>query len=73
MFSFKIVVGDKDNPISGPGSTVISRSSANKYFANEYPVGKILEVNDISVKVTGVMEEVPENNHFNGNSLTPQC
>ena len=66
MFSFRIIKGDKENPISGPGSLVISTSSAIKYFGNDDPIGKILDVNDVHVKVTAVMQDIPENSHFHG-------
>ena len=48
-----------------PNSVVITESTAKKYFGDQNPVGKVLNYeNSISLIVTGVIKDIPENSHF---------
>ena len=43
----------------------ITRSTAEKYFGMAAPMGKVLNYNNqMDMKITGVMEDVPHNSHF---------
>jgi len=66
LFSIKLLKGDPASVLSKPHSVVLTRKTANKYFGNEDPLGKIIRVETDTVyyTVTGVMEEVPLNTHF---------
>ena len=65
MFSFQFVSGDSETALDNPFSTVISEKFAQKYFANENPIGKVLKVGgEHDYTVTGVMEDMPQNSHF---------
>ena len=65
MFSFQFVSGDSKTALDNPFSTVISEKFAQKYFANENPIGKVLKVGgEHDYTVTGVMEDMPQNSHF---------
>jgi putative ABC transport system permease protein len=66
MFSIPLIEGDIGTALVQPNSMVISKSFAEKYFANENPVGKSLSVGTHKdlYKVTGVFDAVPENSHF---------
>jgi putative ABC transport system permease protein len=64
VFSFDLFDGDRKTALRDPNSIVLTRSMAKKYFGNEEPVGKTLKMDDSNYKVTGVMEDVPENSHF---------
>jgi putative ABC transport system permease protein len=71
IFSIPLIVGDPKNVLSVKRNLVLTRSAAEKYFGNEDPVGKMLKVGTDTVlySVTGVMENVPENAHFEFNIL----
>jgi putative ABC transport system permease protein len=70
VFSWKMLSGDPKTALKEPGSIVLTKSVARKYFGNEDPLGKLLRVeNRENHKVTGVMEDVPANSHFNFNAL----
>ena len=44
---------------------MITVDLAQKFFGNENPVGKLLNLNNNNdYVITGVMEEMPENSHF---------
>jgi putative ABC transport system permease protein len=66
VFSFPLLSGNADDVLSKPNSIVLSRSSAFTYFGNDDPVGKLLRIENDSTyyRVTGVMEDVPENSHM---------
>lgn len=67
MFDFRIVAGDRENPLDDFRSVVISESMAEKYFGDSNPIGKPLYFQgetDIPLYVTAVMEDFPSNSHF---------
>ncbi len=65
IFSFKMIKGNPETALKDPYSVVLTESMAKKYFGNEDPIGKtILYERQNNLKVTGVIEDVPENSHF---------
>jgi putative ABC transport system permease protein len=65
MFTFPVVKGNRTGLLSNPNSLVLTSSTAEKYFGDEDPVGKIIRLdNKYDFKVTGVVEDVPINSHF---------
>jgi putative ABC transport system permease protein len=69
IFSFKLLKGDKKTALREPFSIVLTESMAKKYFGNEEPVGQTLRMDYDNYKVTGVMEDAPENSHFRFSNL----
>jgi putative ABC transport system permease protein len=71
IFTFPMVEGNPRKALNMPNSVVLTRSQAEKYFGKESAVGQHLRIgNDTSLyTITGVMEDVPENCHFNFNIL----
>ena len=66
VFSFKLIKGDPKTVLKEPKTVVLTESASKKYFGSEDPIGKLLKVESDTTlyKVTGVMENVPENSHF---------
>lgn len=69
VFSFPLARGNPHTALDDyvhPGPTVvISESMAIKLFGDEDPMGKVILADDeINLRVTGVMEDVPPNSHF---------
>ncbi|MFC2142116.1 ABC transporter permease [Acidobacteriota bacterium] len=65
MFTFPLIKGDKKNVLKEPSSIVITEEMAAKYFGNEDPLGKILNLdNRYDFKVTGVLKDIPHNTHL---------
>lgn len=65
VFDFKLLVGNKDEVLSGPNKTVISQKAAKKYFGDSDPIGKTIKRNgDRSFEVTGIFEDIPSNSHI---------
>jgi putative ABC transport system permease protein len=69
VFSFKLLKGDRKTALREPFSIVLTESMAKKYFGNEDPLGQGLKMDYDNYKVTGVMEDVPENSHFRFSNL----
>lgn len=65
VFDFKLIQGNKEEVLSGPGKTVISQSAATKYFGDANPIGKSIEWDgDTRFEVTGIFEDIPDNSHI---------
>jgi len=65
VFTIPFLKGDPKTALTKPYTVVITRSMAVKYFGDEDPVGKILNMdNRRDYAVTGVIEDVPRNSHF---------
>ena len=63
-FSFEIIKGDQDGLLSSPNDMVVTESTAQRYFGNENPIGKVMTTPFGEFKVTGVCEDVPANSHL---------
>ncbi len=65
IFTFPLIQGHKDLALNNINKVVISEKMARKYFGEEDPMGKELEVNDgRQLTVTGILKEIPENSHL---------
>jgi putative ABC transport system permease protein len=66
FFSIPLIEGDAKNALNGLRATVLSQSTAIKYFGNVSPVGKVIYLNDsLPLTVTGVFKDLPSNTHLN--------
>ncbi len=64
VFSFKLTKGDPTTALKSTKGILVSESIAKKYFGSSDPIGKQLVVNDESIEVTGVFQDVPAASHF---------
>jgi putative ABC transport system permease protein len=72
MFSFSFVRGETESALIDPYSIILTEATAEKYFGNEDPIGKILTADSQDqMKVTGVIKDVPENSFLQFNFLVP--
>ncbi len=72
MFSFPLLEGDSQMALSDPNSIILVETVSAKYFGNEDPIGKILNINsEHDFTVTGVMKDVPENSTIQFDFLIP--
>ena len=71
MLTLPFIQGDRETAFENPYSVVISENMANKYFAHENPIGKVLRIeNQFDLTVTGVIENVPHNSLFSVDLFT---
>jgi len=64
VFTLPILKGDKTAPLKEPHTIVLTEKEAFKYFGNEDPIGKVLNIDDLQFTVTAVIAEIPQNAHF---------
>ena len=70
MFNFSLVAGNKENAFAQANNLVMTRSTAEKYFGSEDPVGKLVRLSGLggedqkTYEVTAVIEDTPENSYI---------
>ena len=65
FFSIPLISGDAKKALAEPNAVVLNQRMAKKYFGTQDPIGKTLLLNNNrSFKITGVMENIPTNTHF---------
>ena len=67
ILQVRMVYGSLAHSLDEPHTMMITRSKAEKYFAGENPVGKLMVLNnDVAkpYKIGGVMEDFPVNSHL---------
>ncbi|MCF8369722.1 MAG: ABC transporter permease [Bacteroidales bacterium] len=70
VFDHPFLNGNPDRSLTEPNSIILTRNTAERYFANENPLGKIIKGDlDESYKVTGVIENLPGNTHLKFDAL----
>jgi putative ABC transport system permease protein len=72
FFSIPVLKGDPKTVLNAPHKVVLSESTAKKIFGNENPIDKSIKVGSDTVKytVTGVFADIPQNSHFEANTIT---
>jgi len=72
LFDFPLLKGNPATVLKEPGSIVLTATAAKKYFGNQDPMGKIVQMNkELQLKVTGIAEDVPTNSHLNFDMIVP--
>jgi putative ABC transport system permease protein len=72
VFTFQFLQGDPKSALKNPDAIVLTESIAKKYFGNENPIGKTLEINTWGPKpVTAIIKDMPDNSHFKIDLLMP--
>ena len=70
VFSFEMIEGDPKTALEVPFTMVFTEKTAEKYFGDESPVGKIINWdNKFDYRVTGVVKDPPPNSHFTFSAL----
>ena len=71
VFTAPVIYGNPEKMLSRPNTVVLTEEIARKYFGNEDPVGKLLQVGqeEENFEVTGVVKGFPESSHFQFNML----
>lgn len=68
IFSWKMLKGDPATALTFPDGIVLTESTAEKYFGEEDPMGKSLELEfqgtQMLFQVKGIVQNVPSNSHF---------
>jgi putative ABC transport system permease protein len=71
MLNVKLIQGNEKTALQKMESIILSESLARKFFGNQDPMGKILDVNGTSFLVTGIMQDYPEKSSIYFKALMP--
>ncbi len=72
VFSFPLLKGNVETALSDLNSIVITERMAQKYFGDEDPMGKVVNVHgQADLKVTGVIEAVPYHSSLQFDCIIP--
>ncbi len=72
MFSFPMIKGDPENALSGTSSLVMTERLATKFFGDENPIGKVINVaQSADFTVTGILKDIPTNSSLQFDVLVP--
>ncbi len=66
IFSIELLRGNREHLLDEPNTVVINRSTAEKLFGEEDPMGQIIRIEgqDQDLKITGIVEDIRSNTHF---------
>jgi putative ABC transport system permease protein len=69
IFSWLLLKGNPQTALTEPNTAVLTASTAKRLFGDQDPVGETINFIGEEIKITGVMENLPENSHFPVNIL----
>lgn len=73
IFSYPLLEGDPATALTAPNTVVLTAKTAKKYFGEEDPMGKFMDLfgpyGRQSFLVTGIVQNPPENTHLKFNAL----
>jgi len=69
VFSIPLVEGDSRTALTEPKNVVITKDFEKKYFGNSSALGKAITIGNDLVKVTGIIDKVPDNSHFHADAF----
>ncbi|MEB2786198.1 ABC transporter permease [Algoriphagus persicinus] len=73
IFSFKMIEGESREALANSDGLIITESMSHKYFGEENPIGKELDLyiagQEATFQVRGLMEDMPDNSHFHAEFL----
>jgi putative ABC transport system permease protein len=70
MFNFPFIKGNAVSPFQQANNLVMTKTTAEKYFGDENPIGKIIQLSGLNggerqtFEVTGVVEDTPDNSYI---------
>ena len=71
MFSFDLVVGNKQNCLNSPHGIVLTEKTVKKIFGSEDPLGKGILISGETFTVTAVAKDPPVNTNMQFECLAP--
>ena len=70
MFDFQMTNGNANKLLSDSYKIVLTEKTAEKYFGNENPIGKVITIeNKFDLTVTGIIKEAPGNSSIKFDAL----
>ena len=64
FFNLKLLKGNPETALSQPSTLLVTEAIGKKYFGDENPIGKNLEIDGRYYEVTGIIPDAPNNSHI---------
>ena len=65
VFDFPLLAGNPQNVLNAPDGVVLTKSTAQRYFGDEEPLGRTIRVgDDLELEVRGIVADPPSNSHL---------
>lgn len=72
MLSHRFISGNPTTCLEGPNNIVLTESTAKRYFGEDDPANKALQIDGVLFNVTAVIADVRENSHLKFDIVLPQ-
>ncbi len=70
VFSYPLLIGDKETALTEPNTGVVSVSLAKRLFGTKNPVGQVITIErEFPIKITGVYQDFAKNSHLEADYL----
>ena len=69
VFGFPLADGSEPGILDEPYTMVLSHETARKFFGNEDPIGKFIQVDTLSYEITGIMAKTKQKSHIQFEAL----
>ena len=69
IFTIPVIKGDKITPLDDPAGLLISETLARKYFGENDPIGKSVNIDERDYKITGIIKDPVKNTHIKMNII----
>ncbi len=71
FFTFKIIYGQPSQLLASKNSIVLTQKISKLLFGNENPLGKVVEYDNNSYVITGIIDDIPLNSHIQFEAVFP--
>jgi len=71
FFSFRLLSGNPKYLLVNKNSIVLTQKIAKRIFGDENPTGKLVDYNNNSYTITGIVEDIPQNSHIKFDAVFP--
>ncbi|MFA8450657.1 MAG: ABC transporter permease [Bacteroidales bacterium] len=71
FFDYPLLTGIPSTVLREAKSIVISKRLKDIVFGDKNPIGQIIEMEGVSLKVSGIMKDMPKNSHIQADFLIP--
>ncbi|SDB48789.1 putative ABC transport system permease protein [Flavobacteriaceae bacterium MAR_2010_188] len=70
IFSFGLIEGSAENVLNAPDKIVLTESMSRKYFGDQSPINKTLNIRGQEMSVSGVCKDAPKNSQIKFDFVT---
>lgn len=69
VFTHEFIYGDPETALDAANTIVLTESTATKFFGDANPLNELMKTDNLTLKVTGVVKDLPDNVHLSFDGL----